>query len=403
MKTIDMEDVNPSDEDGGGRARRPRPTFGGGGGKRKDSTLKALVGLVLIGLVLVFGAGAGLSGNLGFVDVDDSEVAVKLNYVTGEREVINTPGIKLYIPFLQAIFKLDKTPQKYLMEGRELRGDNHAPFLTVRASDGSNFWFESLEIQYVVLPSAAAEIIDDSGLGDGFKRDWIRAYARSVLRDEFGRFSAVEVADPSSYQAARERSQQRINQYLQPHGLQVIQIITPKPRFDPQYEKAIEDRKVADQDVERLRELEKQLIQERAQHLAQVEKEKEIERQELQGELVKERKEAEKEAIFVKKGADRYKVQREAEGQAERDRHVAEAEGLTAKYTKEAEGIRARAEALEKKGSVVVREALIAKLASIRFTLVPYNRDPSPKRLEHLNAANDEQRDSAAALQGGNR
>ena len=115
---------------------------------------------------------------------------------------------------------------------------------------------------------------------------------------------------------------------------------------------------------------------------------------------MRERKEAEKESIFVQKGADRYKVTREAEGQAERDRDVAEAEGLVAKYTKEAEGIRARAAALEKKGAVIVREALIAKLANIRFTLVPYNRDPSPKRLEHMNGTLIE-REAGAQNEGG--
>ncbi len=387
MKTIDMDDVDPPEDGGQNWARAPRKgprSSGGGGGGKKVSPKAMLSGLVVaFGLFLV--VGLGVSGNLGFVEVDDSEVAVKLNYMTGSREVITTPGIKIYIPFLESVFVLDKTPQRYLMEGSRSTGDNSAPALTVRASDGSNFSFESLEIQYVILPGSASDILDDSGLGDGFKRDWMRAFARSVLRDEFGRYSAVEGADPSSYDTATAKSIERLNEYLTPHGLKVTRIITPKPTFDPEYEKAIEDRKVADQDVERLKGVEKQLIQERGEKLARVEKLKEIEWQELQGELVKNVKDAERQAIFVRKGADRYKVTREAEGRAERDRDTFQAEGLVAKYTKEAEGIRARAAALEKKGAVVVREALIDKLAKIRFTLVPYSRDPAPERLEHLN------------------
>ena len=263
MQTIDMDDVNQPQGGGGGGPRRPQRTSGAGGGKSVSA--KGLLSGAIVAFAVFLFVGLGFSGNLGFVVVDDSEIAVTVNYVNGEREAIATPGVKMYIPFLQGVFKLDRTPQKYLMEGKGVRDDNHAPFLTVRASDGSNFWFESLEIQYAILPSAAIEVLDDSGLGDGFKRDWIRAYARSVLRDEFGRFSAVEVADPSSYQAARVRSTERLNEYLNPHGIEVLQILTPKPRFDPKYEKAIEDRKVADQDVERLKELENQLIQERAQ------------------------------------------------------------------------------------------------------------------------------------------
>jgi membrane protease subunit HflC len=257
----------------------------------------------------------------------------------------------------------------------------------VRASDGSNFWFESLEIQYRLIPERAAGVIDDSGPGDGFKREWIRGYARSVLRDEFGRISAVEVANPSSYEAAALRSTERMNDILREHGIQIMRLITPKPRFDKDYESAIEEKKVADQKVDHLKVKEEQLLQQREQQLAQVAKEKEIEWQELQGELRKELLNSEKEAIFITKGADRYKVTREAQGQQERDKHIAEARGLVAKYTAEAEGIRAQTEALEKKGRVVVREALIQKLATIRFTLVPYSRDPAPSRLEHQGSA----------------
>lgn len=64
-------------------------------------------------------------------------------------------------------------------------------------------------------------------------------------------------------------------------------------------------------------------------------------------------------------------------------RLIAEASGLTAKYTKEAEGIESRAKALEQRGEVVVREALVEKLLGVNFTLVPYSRDPAPERLEH--------------------
>lgn len=396
MKTIDMDDFDPPE--GGGR-RGPnfrRPT------QFQMPPVKTLIWggmasfLVLVLLIL------GLSGNLGVTNIQDNQVAVRMNYLTGSRDVITSPGYKMYIPFIQEVFPLDRTPQKYTMEGSRMRSDNHVPFLTVRASDGSNFWFESLEINYSILPSQAGELIDDSGIGDAFKRDWIRAYARSVLRDEFGRFSATEVAKSGSYESASLMSVERLNEVLNPHGIQILNIITPMPKFDPAYESAIDERKVADQDVERLMVFEEQLIQERGQKLAEVEKDKEIQWQEQQGDLVKEIKEAERESIFVKKGADEYKVTREADGRAELDRDTAIAEGMRAKYTKEAEGIVARAAALEKKGRVVVREALIEKLASIHFTLIPYNRDPSPKRLEHLEGS-DRARQAGAATEGGQR
>ncbi len=390
MKTINMDDVTPPEEPEG---NGPRQHFRGK--SPKDIRLKNILltgGSVAVAFLTI--AVLAASGNLGVVNIADDQVAVKMNYATGEREVIDRPGFKLYIPFVQEIFPLDRTPQKYLMEGRVSEGDNHAPFLTVRASDGSNFWFESLEIQYTLIPSFAAEIIDDSGPGEGFKRDWMRAHARSILRDEFGRISAVEVANPASYEAAGVRSTERMNQILRTHGIQVERLITPKPRFDKDYEAAIEEKKVADQQVAHLKVKEEQLLQKREQQLALVAKEKEIEWQELQGELTKQLLQAQQQAIKITKGADAYKVTREAEGQQSKDRHTAEARGLVAKYTKEAEGIRARTDALEKKGRVVVREALIKKLQTINFTLVPYSRDPAPKRLEHDEGSRTAQRSS---------
>ncbi|MFT7485453.1 MAG: hypothetical protein ACI9F9_001303 [Candidatus Paceibacteria bacterium] len=393
MKTINMDDVEP-EESGGGKGprstgnqfRRP-PGFPGG---------SKLLGLMAMAFAVIAIFSLGSSGNLGITEIADHQVGVKINYMTGEKEVITSPGNVIYIPFLQEVFALDRTPQKYLMEGTGGNDANLAPFLKVRASDGSNLWFESLEIQYSIIPEMADQVLEDSGLGDGFKRDWIRAYARSILRDEFGRFSAVEVADPTSTKQARLRSTERMNELLNPHGLYIEQIVTPKPRFDKKYESSIEERKVADQDVERLRVKEGQLIQERAQQLAMIEKDKEIEWETLQGDLKRLELEAQREAISITKGADRYKVTREAEGQQSLDRSLAEARGLVAKYTKEAEGIRARTEALEKRGRVVVREALIDKLSSIRFSLIPYSRDPMPQRLEHTGGG------AAAILSGSN-
>jgi len=287
------------------------------------------------------------------------------------------------VPFLMDIYKFDGTTQEYVMAGRGYRGANVAPSLTVRANDGSNFWFDELKIQYELIPGAATTLLRDSGLGNNYKEEWIKAYARSILRDEFGLYSSVDAADPTTYKAAPTEARRKMNDILEPHGIVVVRIITPNPRFDDRYEAAIEERKEADQEVEELRARSEQLVQEREQRLAAVRKEKEVEMQELRGSLSKELLSSEQDAIRVTKAADAFATERTAEGQAAEGRLTAEAEGLAAKYTKEAEGIASRAKALEQRGEVVVREALVEKLLGIEFTLIPYSRDPAPQRLEH--------------------
>ena len=114
------------------------------------------------------------------------------------------------------------------MEGAYDLGANRVQKLTVRAMDGSNFWFDSLEIQYRILPAEAGHVLNESGPGDEFKQFWIRSLARSVLRDEFGRFSVAEVTDPTKYGVAIEAAQRRLEEMLQPHGLKLVQLICPK-------------------------------------------------------------------------------------------------------------------------------------------------------------------------------
>ncbi len=406
-KTIDVEGSSSGDDDrpsfdppwakkGTPWKRRKQPRSGGGpsgggsgggiGGTGFDfpepPPAAKVAGVLLI--VLVAGtAMLGMTGRLGITKVEADEVAVRVNYLTGTEDVVLDPGYQFFIPFLMNVYKLDGRTQEYLMKGEEYRGYSIAPHLTVRAIDGSNFWFDELKIQYEVIPGDVVELLRDSGTDDNYKEEWIKSYARSILRDEFGRYSAVDVADPTVYKQAPEEARSKMNAILKPHGLRVVRIITPNPQFDERYERAIEMRKEADQEVEELRARVQQLEQEREQRLAKVRKEKEVEMQELTGQLTKELLNAEQEAIRITKGADAYATERIAEGQATEGRLVAQAGGLVAKYTKEAEGIESKAKALEQRGEVVVREALIQKLLGVKFTLVPYSRDPSPQRLEH--------------------
>lgn len=371
--------------------RRPRPPGSGGGPEfqmpkmpKVPRKLMAMVGAFLI--LVIIGLGAVISGRAGIVEISDREVAVIVNYATGNEEVVNRPGYRIFVPFLEQAFKFDKSPQEFVMKGDRDLDDNHVRKLMVRAKDGSNFWFESLTIQYRLIPSAANIVLNDSGDGNAFKQNWVRTFARSILRDEFGKFSAEEVADQSNYTSATEISTMRLNEALKDHGIQIIEIITPKPKFEDRYESAISQRKVANQEVEKLKEKALQLIQERERRLADIERDMATDYELLLGQLEADRISAETDAVEVMKSADADKISISAKGLASEARLIQEAEGLTAQARKEAEGLTARVAALAARGQVLVREKLAEKFGRIEFEIVPYRRDPAPIRIEHLSA-----------------
>ena len=387
--------TDPSDFGGGPRPPRPpripdQPGRGrprpGGGGKIPEIKIpkKLLIVAGGLALLLVVVLGALVSGRAGIVEILDREVAVIVNYVTGTKEVVDRPGYRIFIPFVEQAFKFDKSPQKFRMAGDRDIDANNVRKLTVRAKDGSNFWFEELTIQYRLIPSSANIILDDSGTGSAFKQNWVRTFARSILRDEFGKYSSEEVADPTTYNTATDLGTDRLNEALRPHGVEIIRIITPKPQFEARYEEAIADRKVANQKVEELKEKAIQLVQERERRLAEIERDMATWYELLLGELEANRIEAEKDAVRVVKSADASKISELATGRAVEQQLIERARGLEEQARKEAEGLRARVDAVAARGEVLVREELARKFREIVFEIVPYRRDPAPIRIEHL-------------------
>ena len=346
--------------------------------------LMGLLGMMVI--ILVLGAMAVMSGRAGIVEILDREVAVIVNYVSGNEEVVDRPGYQIFLPFLEQAFKFDKSPQEFKMSGDRDLDDNHVRKLTVRAKDGSNFWFEELTIQYQLIPSAANIVLHDSGESNAFKQNWVRTFARSILRDEFGKYSAEEVADPSTYTTATANATLRLNEALQKHGVEIIEIITPKPQFEDRYEQAISARKVANQEVEKLKTKAEQLIQERERRLADIERDKATEYELLLGQLDANKIMAERDAVQVRKSAEAARISTAAKGQATEARLLQQAEGLVEQARKEAEGLTAKVAALAARGEVLVREKLAEKFGRIQFEIVPYRRDPAPVRIEHLGA-----------------
>ena len=353
---------------------RPPP----GGAPRRGRVL-LLVGLGLVGLLFLL---VVASGNGGVIEVQADEVAVIANYLTGETQIHQEPGYKFFLPFLQQGFVFDKRVQEFVMSGDVDLDPNHVKKLTVRASDGSNLWFDDVRIQYRILPGKADLVLSDSGVGDTFKFNWVRAYARSILRDEFGRFSSSDISDPTNYNLAAAESKDRLNEMLRIHGIEVIRVKTPKPKFDASYEQAIEDRKVANQEVERIRARAEQLLRERERKLAEIESTKTQEFEQLKGTLNADYVIATKERVRIERSSDAYKTRVVGDGQAVRARLLEEARGKREKATKEAEGLQAKAEALALQGEVLVRERLAQRLRDIEFSLVPYTKDAQPTRIE---------------------
>ncbi len=279
--------------------------------------------LFLLSLPVALWLAGRRAGQPLWLELAPSQVAVRRSAFGGATERITQPGIHLVLPWLQSVTVLDKQDRELLMNGELTEGLDRSDRLTVRSVDGSEFWFADAGVRYRVRPESS-ELLSEVGDRAGDQAaEWIRALARPVLRDEFGRLEPNESASANRLEDAKAAGRERLAELLDPLGLELLGVSTPKPQFDRTYEKAIEARKVLEQEAERLGgDLDAAQASLDADLAAAVRQE-ELRDQELAAKLERALLEAEAKEIQARAKADQYAVARAGE-RAELERSLAE-------------------------------------------------------------------------------
>lgn len=364
---------------------------------------KLNVTALLVAVVILIVVGELVLGSGGFVEIEPGEVAVVYNN-TGlaifgdDQRTIIAQGAQTFIPGIQTLHVLERKPQVFVMSdeaaqsgrqgSRSGRGrlENVAPSLTVRANDGSNFFFDRLEIHYQILPAEAAKVLAYSGPESAYKHDLIATHAREILRDEFGRYSFIEIADPSKYGAATSEARRRLNERLLPYGLEITQIVTPKPKFEARVEKAIEERQNAEQEVEVQEEKRNKLEQEKGLKIQSIEQKKNAEYQSLVAELESAKKAAGNKLLSVRREADKYFIEREASAIAYQQEKTLRAKANEEAYRKEAEGLVAKISAAGAAGPDVLNQVIAEKVFPQlqKVSATPLIKPSTPIDIRHI-------------------
>lgn len=338
---------------------------------------------VLAALALALPTGLALyawrSDSSVWVELPHDRIGLLVNHWTGKQEPLLEPGNYFVWPFVQEIQQFTKKPLQFHMKGVDESG---APLrlLSVRSSDGSGFWFDSIEVHYRLDPQRIDAYLESSG--EMNPEIWLATHAPAILREEIGRYAAREIADVEVAQAAKLASLERLNAALLPHGIRIDQIVTPKPQFDREYEKAIEDRKVLEQEAERLRGELAQAESLREAELEKVRVQTQLELEALRQNYALQRLQAESKEVDTRADAERYTLTRAEGATAERSKLLSQAEVLRLEGAAEAEALQARVDSLETLGELAIREKVIELLRGVQVELSPYSEDPKPSRVE---------------------
>jgi regulator of protease activity HflC (stomatin/prohibitin superfamily) len=199
----------------------------------------------------------------------DTEVGVRTKKMAlfskkGVEEKYYAPGSTyFFLPFINDWHTFDTKSQNLEMTFESGRGDRSTrDDLVFKTIDGNDIGLDVILV-YRIDPNKAPYIVQHIAIDDQTLRDKImRTIARSKPRDIFGELKTEEfyVADKREKQAQRAR--EILQEMLDPMGIIVERVLTKDYRFNAQYQQAIEDKKVADQRVEKNKSAQKAALEE---------------------------------------------------------------------------------------------------------------------------------------------
>lgn len=223
--------------------------------------------------------------------------------------------------------------------------------LVFKTIDGNDIALDVI-IAYRIDPAKAPLILQYVARSNSeLEEKLVRPITRNVTRELFGALKTEDfyVADKRTEKA--NAAMLVLNELLNPLGVIVENVLPKDYRFNPQYQKAIEEKKIADQMAERFKSETKATVEEYLQKM-----------QQAQGDVNKMIADIDGEFLKAKIGADAYFEQQKMIAKA------IEAEGVA-----QAKGIEKMVEALNNSGgTTMIKIKLAEALKGKRIYLLPY-------------------------------
>ena len=304
-----------------------------------------------------------LCGSLLFIQgcilqtTGDTEVGVRTRKMAfihsrGVEEKVYAPGSTyFFLPYINDWHTFDIKDQNLEMTFTLKKGDRDTrDDLLFKTIDGNDISLDVI-ITYQIDPEKAPYILqyvapDNQSLEEKI----VRTVARSKPRDVFGELKTEEFYVTEMREVQADRAKAVMQEILGPMGVIVKTVLTRDYRFNEDYQKAIEDRKIADQQAEKNKSAQRAALEEYKRKLEQA-----------RGEVNK---------MVADADGDYEKAKIEADAYHEKQQRIAEA--IKTEAVTEAEGIREMNEAMNRAGGETLVKLKVAEsLQGKKIILLP--------------------------------
>ncbi len=331
--------------------------------------------------------------------IQANEIGVLVNNVSGNIEVVTSPGAHVYNGFMKDFFVLDNTEQSYRMAGEDA--------VNIKTREGADVSLDVvINYRLVADPEIIkSRIVPECGLeqvqmrtitrnkrgrnsvvtasADAYKLKWTRDYARSIVRFRFGELVPTEFYDANRRNEKAAQAMKELNDRLNQHGIQVTIVVPEKFHFYAEYETMIEEKKEAEQEAKAQQSLAEAALEAQKREETKADALKNIAIAQMGGELKKAILEAEADAERELKGAMAYEYTTKTAADANFYKAKNEAKSLLALAEADASGLTKLAESLSGEGAKNLLKLQYAKtLSKARITGVPYSTDPRIQKVQ---------------------
>lgn len=255
------------------------------------------------------------------------------------------PGWHPDLLFLHSWTVFDATVQTIEMTRDPSSGDQRGrDDVQLKSSDGYTVSLD-LTIKYRIKEGEAHKMSRDSGTQSQAHKI-VRSLALDTFREVFGSMKTEDFYDPEVREQKTEQARQMLGVKLNDRYIDLLDILIREIVFDPQYEKKILDKKLADQEVELNKSLSVAAEKkgETDKILAEADAEVKVIGREMEAAIVQLRAETERQIASIRAEAQKYATQTIADA----DLYSAElvSRGTALERSAEAQGERLKALAL---------------------------------------------------------
>ena len=319
------------------------------GTKKKKVISNRTIFFVIVPIMLVVLTIVG-GRRLSWREIKGDEVAVIINNITGKITTIDHAGAIVYYPFIQNLYILDKSEQSAPMTSANISAEYpQGNPVILKTRDGGDVSLD-LIIQYRLISNMADNVVQNTGIGNTYKEKWIRDYAKTICRYEFGELEIGEFPEAEKRRQKTQEASEELDRLLNQHGILMTSLNFIDYRYYREYAEKIQERRIADKEVQEQRSRGKAAKENQERVVTEETKKLDVAISRFRGQLYNMEIDAKAEAAKVKQEGIAYLLKAKFDADAEYERLRKEAEAILAVREAEAAGILALRDALEGEG-----------------------------------------------------